>query len=260
MRAGGTFDRLLSTAYGLLQRRTKRMEPVLIVREGRIVWDGPGSPPFAWDVAFEADGRRFSLSQGDLAAEMSELGAVTLHCRELALSWTLEPRLSVDGGRLLVESSIRNDSSKQISLGAFCPAVFPLLRFPTTEATLLPTPAGCAPRRVYRLGDPECPTTSRIMVQLWGGEAASALQIGFVSFHRAHTLVSHDSVTDGGIVGMTASFDFAGWALPPHSQTCGETFTIATSASPYEQLESWADEAAGSCSPRRWEDAPIGWL
>ncbi len=86
------------------------------------------------------------------------------------------------------------------------------------------------------------------------------MQIGFLSFRRADTVV--ESAPDGErqALSVSAWCDFGGWTLAPGAETDVETFTVAIGNDPHAQLEDWADRAAAFCEPRRWEDAPIGWL
>lgn len=223
----------------------------------------------AWEFSLEADGRRLAARDARLTVLAETPLSFRLSFPEPALDWDLRIEEDPDGGRWTVASTLRNRSSAAVKLGR--------IRLLEAEAVRLggavPGAPGAAsdaavlslsglqwPRRIHRLGDAECPRESKIKAQFHCAGAGAALQVGFLTFGRADTVVAHGFDAGKGLHALEARCDYAGWELPAGAGTPVETFTVACGADPCAQLESWAERAAVTMKARRWEEAPLGWL
>jgi hypothetical protein len=224
--------------------------------------DAPSCGLRNWGFALEVDGGRVPLKARRIARGGGTV-ELTLVATRPALQWAIQVETLAPEGRLVVRSQITNRSRRPVRLGkAWLLETTEPVRLGGADADLvcLPLPGHIYPRPVYRVADPKCPRSSKIKLQLYDRTSGSALQVGFLTFQRANTEVEHDAGADGRLSGLRAGCDFAGWELGPGASTATEVFTLAVGSDPYAQLERWADLAAGLCSPRRWEAAPIGWV
>ena len=216
-----------------------------------------------WRMCLEADGKllRSDKSRVEIVGE-SPL-AFQISFPQAGLVWTVNCRELPDIGRVIIESVIENKSDHGIRLGKtfLLDSSDKVTLGETTEDVLcLDLKGSIVGRVVHRLDDPECPRESKIKLQLYNRKGQSAMQVGFITFQRANTEVFFDYTPKRGITGLRASCDFAGWTLEAGQATPTEVFSLAVGDDPYAQLERWADLAAERCSPRLWEDVPIGWV
>lgn len=213
-----------------------------------------------WRLRIEADGKLLSVDQGDVAL-ISEEPDLHISFHDPPLTWTLRCREISETGRLIVESIIENRSDQGVRLGKIFLMDADDLSVGSFDDMHCLDLKGCIVGRVVRrIVDPECPRESKIKLQLYDRKDQTALQAGFITFQRANTEVFYNYEPGRGITGLRASCDFAGWILEPGQSTPTETFTIAVGNNPMAQLEDWADLAAERCSPRNWENPPIGWV
>lgn len=215
-----------------------------------------------WCFVLEADGRRLEPRRAQVARSPGRIEVTLVYARP-ALEWRLAIAVLDGEDRIVVTSTIRNLSRRPVALGkAFLmDASGPQRCGPRVgDLVCLPLPGHIRPRPVYRVADPDCPRSSKIKTQFYERRSGSALQVGFLTFQRANTEVEHEITAGGGLGRLRAWCDFAGWELAASASTATEELTVAFGRDPYAQLEGWADLAAARCAPRRWEDAPIGWV
>ncbi len=91
-------------------------------------------------------------------------------------------------------------------------------------------------RSVRFLSDPECPTESQVHVLLYNRAERAAMLLGFVTFHRTLTTITHAFDRGRGITGIEACADFAGWSLAPGERTETETLVVMGGDNPYALL------------------------
>lgn len=214
----------------------------------------------AWKAGLVANGQALTSAQADCQIVQDAPLRLCLHFPQIGLSWELSIDESADA--LVIHSTLQNHSSCAIALGkiTLLDASEPVRLGETQDIVCLSLPGELFPRNVYPLAHADCPRASKIKVQFLERATQTALQVGFLTFQRANTEVEHSYDPQLGIASLRAWCDFAGWELPPGAATAAETFILAVGDSPYRQLEQWADLAAAYCHPRRWEDAPIGWI
>ena len=214
-----------------------------------------------WSFAAELNGVEVPASNLEAGAQTEDGGlSFSLSFEPSQVRWEVETSLREH--RLTMASSLTNLSDVPVALGKVCTMVCTGgLSFGSgSDVVALPLSGSLTPRQVWRLSDPACPRSSKIKLQLFSLAEHRALQIGFLTFSRADTIVEISVDAAGKISAARAWCDYCGWKLYPGKTVDLEVFTVATGADPYSQLEDWADRAAELCSPRAWEDAPIGWL
>ena len=216
-----------------------------------------------WQMAVEADGVLLRSPDAQVATTGGEPLAFTLAFPVAGLAWHVRCQMATGEGRVVIETELENRSDRAIRLGKahVLDTDGPVgVGEPCAEMVCLPLSGEIGNRPVWRLADSQCPRTSKIKAQFFNRAAAKAMQVGFLTFQRANTEVEHAYDAKAGITALKAWCDFAGWELAPGQSTPTETFTLAAGHDPHAQLAAWADLAAARCSPRRWEDAPIGWI
>ncbi|MFH1567828.1 MAG: hypothetical protein ABIL09_07485 [Gemmatimonadota bacterium] len=215
-----------------------------------------------WGLAVEAGGRRLASAASQVQVEQQTPLRFRLSWPAVGLEWSVTAAVEPERGAVVIESALTNTGSAPLALGRACllDTAAPVPLGPPGDLVGLPLTGELGERCVWRLADPDCPRTSKVKLQLYNAAAGAALQVGFLTFHRADTTVEHDWDPDAGLAGLRAACDFAGWELPPGRTTPVETFCLLAGADPFGQLVDWADRAAARCAPRRWEDAPVGWV
>jgi len=215
-----------------------------------------------WGMSIEADGRRLTTADTGTTSKGEGVAGLELSFPAVGLTWNLSAKIDGGNGRIVMDSTLENLSERPISLGKACLLETDAVEGLTADEDVvcLPLSGNTGDRYIYRLSDEQCPRSSKIKAQFWDRQAGKALQVGFVSFQRADTVVEHTYEEGHGLTGLRAYCGFGGWELGPGESTPTETFTLAFGDDPYAQLEDWADLAAERCAPRRWEDAPIGWI
>jgi len=228
---------------------------------GQLRYEAAGCRIAAWTMAIEVNGQR--LESVDAELEMLEDPPCwRLTFADAGLRWDLTAAEEPDQGTVVLRSTLTNLADAPLILGqvVLLDTEARVALGDGSDILVLPLPGELGERCVWSLSDPECPRPSKIKVQLYSPAARRALQVGFLTFHRANTEVDYDLDPERGLAGLRARCDFAGWELPPGETATVETLIVAAGTDPHAQLESWADRAAALGSPRRWEDAPIGWV
>jgi len=216
-----------------------------------------------WTLAMEVGGHILD----SLSAQWAVLGESPLR---LALAfpgeqivWDIRIEQDATGSAWLMRSTIHNRSSQPIRLGKiWMLAGDGPVQIGHDQARLvcLSVLKELYPRRLHRLSDPDCPRQSKVKTVFYSQNDSSALLVGFVSYLRANTEVHHAYDAEHGITQLQAWCDFAGWELGPNASTDTETLILASGNDPCGQLEHWAALVAERHTPRRWTDAPIGWV
>ena len=227
---------------------------------GHLVFAAEHGAIGAWRLAVEAGGRRLEIPDARVEVRRRDPLALCLTFAEPALAWELH--VSHQGDSIAIESTLHNAGPASFPLGKvyLLDAAGPIRPGQGAGTVCLPLSGELGPRLVHRLAAPDCPRASKIKLQLFDPAAGQALQVGFLTFQRANTEVEHAVDDQGRLRSLRAWCDFAGWELDPGQRTPVETFVLAAGTDPYRQLEAWAEAAAARCQPRRWEDAPIGWV
>jgi hypothetical protein len=218
----------------------------------------------SWRLSIEADSERLPST----AARLGKHGTDPLHFTLIFPEKGLEWRVTVEEDQaahtsLVLRSTLHNRSCQAIKLGKACLLVADegmRIGADPRELVGLSILKELYPRRVHRLADPECPRESKVKTQFYNRADRAAVQVGFISFLRAGTEVHHRYEAGRGITHLEAWCDFAGWELAPGASTATETLLVASGTNPYAQLEAWADKVMRQHPPRRWEDAPLGWV
>lgn len=214
-------------------------------------------PAISWQPRLTAGNRQ--LTPADAAVQVTEGPPWTLRLtfKAAGLVWSLQAEVEVAAGRLLLHSQLENTGSAPLALGKVWP--FWAAELPLGERTVfLPGMPTQEQRMVWRIGDPEAVTCSKIKTQYFDPAGPTAIQVGFTSFLRANTEVDHE--LGASVRQIAASADFAGWSLPPGESTPVETFVLLVGTDPHVQLDAWADIVAGRLQPRIWPEPPLGWL
>ncbi|MCK5738243.1 hypothetical protein KAH55_03635, partial [bacterium] len=161
--------------------------------------------------------------------------------------------------RLFLNAKLHNHSDKPLRLGKV--RLFESDDFSqfSAETVCLPLAGNLGQRKVWQITDPDAPQISKIKTVFFDSATQQALLAGFVTFHQIDTNVTH-TVSSQGLATLSLDCDFHGWEMPAKSNVDLETMYLAVSQNPYTLLENWADLAAERCHPRKWADAPIGWL
>ncbi|MBT4815770.1 MAG: hypothetical protein HON70_08735, partial [Lentisphaerae bacterium] len=211
-----------------------------------------------WSASVIVNGQTHTAS----AAIQTSASEAILQFADIGLLWSFTARERDGGETLELWSILQNTSETALSLGLVRPfALAGEVDLWDPSATVVqPLPGVIKQRAVHRLADPECPRDSKIKAQFYNSVSRRALQVGFVTFCRADTVVAHTADEAGRLLSLEASCDYAGWELGGGEMTEIEAFTLSLGTCPYAQLESWADRAAERCAPRTWEDVPLGWL
>ena len=233
-----------------------------------------------WSFGIEIDGTLYDGSACKLRhMEEAESGLIVtvrlqvprIDCQIRVVKLTLDDDAKTTNNLYVrISAAIKNLDVGSVSLGKFY--LFRsdgILRFGEGDAEVLclPLSGDLGPRRVYRILDQECPRTSKIKTQFYAkdtsvesGTTEVAFQVGFLTFHRCDTNVSHDVSATGRLSSIEAWCDFGSWDLEPEHSTRTEVLQISYGEDPFYLLERWTDAAALRIQPRSWEDAPIGWL
>ena len=216
-----------------------------------------------WRFGLELNGTALRSADAECSLRNMKPFDLELSFAQPRVTWTIRQVGPAPDGTVLLRSTVTNDSPAAIALGKvwLLDSDEPVAIGQTADDLVcLPLSGEIANRAVFPLAHEACPRTSKIKSQFLNRKESVALQVGFVTFQRANTEVEHQYDAHAGITRLSASCDFAGWELQPGASTETEVFLVAAGSDPYAQLESWADLAAERCGPRRWEDAPIGWI
>lgn len=233
----------------------------LDTKTGQLAFEASDCRIAGWGLAIEVNGQRLKGADATLET-MGGLLCWRLTFPDVGLQWDLAAEEDAGQGAVIVRSTLTNQSDASLVLGrvTLLDTDMPIALGHGADVLILPLSGELGQRCVFRLADPECPRTSKIKIQLYSPPTGRALQVGFLTFHRANTEVEYDVDPDQGVTGLRAFCDLAGWELAPGQTTPAETLIVAAGTDPHAQLESWATRAAAQCEPRRWEDAPIGWV
>lgn len=212
----------------------------------------------SWQPRLVASGR--SLTMEDAAVQVGEGLPWTLRLTfgSLRLVWSFEAEVDAATGLLLLRSHLHNDGTEPVTLGAVCPFVADTLPLGPGAVFLAGMP-GQQERRVRPLTDPEALPASKVKNQYFDPAGPTAIQVGFSSFLRADTEVSHRG-TAAAVSDVAAQADFAGWQLAAGATTPVETFILQVGTNPHAQLDRWAEIVAAEVRPRIWPSTPLGWV
>lgn len=214
-----------------------------------------------WSPVLEADGSKRT------AATFSIVGArpldVDLSFPDGGLAWEIREEPRAAPGTTILTSTIVNRGDRPVRLGKarlLSTSTGARIGNDPTDLVCLSLSGEVTERPIMRLSDPECPRDSKVKTQFYQRRERVALQVGFLTFRRADTVVRHAFDPVRGVTSLEAWCDFAGWVLGPGECTSTEVFVMAAGSDPCAQLVHWAELAALRCAPRRWEEAPIGWV
>jgi len=216
-----------------------------------------------WTLGMEADAHVLSSSRATWVTSDDHPLQFSLLFPMEGIEWRVSIEGDTSGATWLLRSTILNRSGRPIRLGKvwMLASDGPIkIGHDQGELVCLSVLKELYPRRVHRLADPECPRQSKVKTQFYNRGDGTALQIGFTTFLHANTEVHHAYNAARGITEFQAYCDLAGWELESSSSVDTETLILASGDNPYAQLEHWAALAAEQYQPRRWEDAPIGWV
>ena len=213
-----------------------------------------------WRLAIEAGDELLQTTDAKVEIVRQEPLQARFHLKQ-QLTWEIQAETDAATNRLILHSTIRNDSQKPVAMGkAILLHTDNLSGFfrPGDDLVYLAMSTGQGLNQV-RVLDAQ-PTPSDITIQAFNQNQNKALQVGFATFLRAKTQIEHVYTPAKGLQ-LKAWCDFDGWELQPGSSTPTETLTVAVGENPHAQLEAWADVAARLCRVRlrEWEEAPHGW-
>ena len=226
-------------------------------------FSGGGCVISDWRLCIEAQGRLLESPRAEAELLRESPLRFKLSFPSVGLEWEVACEEDEATGRLHLHSSLENRSEHPISLGkCFLLHSSKPVRVgePADDIVCLPLAGSITERRVHRLTDSDCPRESKIKLQLYNRTDHKAMQVGFLTFQRADTVVEYNWQQSAGITNLRASCDYAGWELPPGASTATETFSVAVGDDPFAQLEQWAELAAPLSRARDWQEAPIGWV
>ena len=223
----------------------------------------PGWPIRDWRTAIEADGKTFVSAEALVEGPLESATGIRLSFAHVGLQWDIRWEWDEPGGTVLLESTLTNRSGRAVALGKvylLWAAGAVHVGASHEDLVVLPLTGTISDRYVSRLSDPDAPRTSRVKAQFFNRAESKALQVGFVTVHRANTVVDFDYRADEGLCDVRAYCDFAGWELPAGQSTPTETLAVMVGDCPFEQLERWADLAGRRCGARIREKPALGWV
>ncbi len=211
--------------------------------------------------SLEANQQTWDWRQARLTQPTADAFELVFEYLGLKGYFKVNPKKSPTGYTL--EATLENTTTTPVSLGKvyLLDAALPAsMTQNLTELVFLPLAGNLFPRKVWRIDDPNAPLTSKIKTVYFQRALPQATLIGFVTFHRIDTNISHsiDAHTRGCRV--KAWCDFNGWKLWPGRSISLETLSLTFAPEPVALLTDWTAAAAARCTPRQWEDAPIGYL
>jgi hypothetical protein len=215
-----------------------------------------------WSMGLEVENELLQTAAAKAKLLSEEPPQVEFHFPARQLTWEIRAETELASNRLILHSTIRNDSQHPIALGKavllYSDRVSGFCR-PGDDLVYLPMTSGQGLNQVRSLNAK--PAASDIAIQVFNQNQKKALQVGFVTFLRAKTQIKHEYSPAKGLQ-LKAWCEFDGWELPPGASTPTETLTVAVGENPHAQLEGWADAAARLCHvrPRNWEEQPNGWV
>jgi hypothetical protein len=196
-----------------------------------------------WKLALEAGNELLQTTDAKVEIIRQEPLQARFHLKQ-QLTWEVQAETDPATNRLILYSTIRNDSQKPVTLGkAVLLHTNKVTGFskPGDDLVYLAISTGQGLNQVQVLDSKAAP--SDIAIQAFNQNQNRALQVGFATFLRAKTQIEHVYSPAKGLQ-LKAWCDFDGWELQPGSSTPTETLTVAVGENPHAQLEAWADAAA----------------
>lgn len=224
-------------------------------------FSGANSPLLLnWRSAIQVEER---LHEPDEVLSAPEQNCYRLIYNSLSLVWHW--RVQIIKGRLILSSRLENQGEQDIALQKvyFCIAHTPCLAQAGAEVLALGSPAqavGQVKREVRTAGADGAILESMLKFQFYERSSKLAMQIGFISFDKCHSIVEYQPNGQGGLSDVKAYCDFAGWRLAAKSSLDCELFSLAWQGSPYQQLEDWADLVAERLKPKFQSKPALGFL
>lgn len=215
-----------------------------------------------WGMSLEAGDEVLRTADAKVKVLGEDPLHIEFHFPKHELTWGVKGEVDQATNTLIFRSTITNGSGEAVTLGRAS-------LFETSELkgffsrgnaiVYLPIHSGQGLIQVQKLEAK--PTTSQLAIEAFNQDQDKALQIGFVTFQRAKTQVTH-GYNPGEWLQLKAWCDFDGWEIAPGVTTPTETLIIQVGDNPYKQLERWADYASSLCHPRprEWAGQPIGWV
>jgi hypothetical protein len=213
-----------------------------------------------WRLAIEVGNELLQTTDARVELAREEPFHVKFHFLKHRLTWEVQGETDSGNTRLLLRSTIRNESQNAVPLGrAFLLQTDKLggLCKPGDDVVYLPISSGQELNQVQKLDAKRA--TNGIAIQAFNQSQNKALQVGFVTFQRAKTQVEHARQANSLQLKVWCEFD--GWELQPGTSTPTETLILAVGVNPHLQLEVWANHASllSRTPPRQWEEEPHGW-
>ena len=228
-------------------------------KNGSLYFELKGVEFFDCGMSIDVDGVLLDLKNGEISHETVD-STTKLKCffPDRDICW--EILLRDNGGEVVIESTIRNASGKNVKLGQVFLFDTAVSGFSQSgdDLVVLPWQNRCH-QRIFKVNDPEMPTLANVKVQFNDNVKHIALQTAFLTFQRCNTELEIKR-SDSGLEGLRASCDFAGWELMAGESTTTEVFRIIVGDDPYAQLENWADMVSEAIKPDIWEKPPLGYL
>jgi hypothetical protein len=167
---------------------------------------------------------------------------------------------------LLISSTIENQGAQQMKLGrcrlADTTDATSEVRFgpnPAQAAALYSTGAGTRWRSKSLAQSPE-PVISKTLTQWYSPGSGPALQLGFVSFDRAETVIQSGWNKSRQLPVVSAWTDFQGFELAPGASVETEVLRVGLEPDPLAAMDAWADDVYARYHPPIWPKTPAGWV
>ena len=211
-------------------------------------------------MGIDVDGRTLWPVEAVPAPQQKD--AFELRFADSRLSWTVRFHHSSQAQALEIQSTVRNQGDRPIRLGRVRLAD---LTDPSSHVRLGPGSValvmsgwGVLSRARRLAGAP--PQVSKTVTELFDPASGAALNVGFVSFDRAETVVDMNWDSARRAVTLSGWCDLAGYTLKPGASIDPEIFRIAISRDPYAGLDQWADLVQARYHPPIPPKSPAGWV
>ena len=171
-----------------------------------------------WSMGLEVENELLQTTAARAKLLSEEPLQVEFHFPARQLTWGIRAETEPASNRVILRSTIRNDSQQPVALGkAILLQSDKVSGFsrPGDDLVYLPMSSGQGLNQVRALNAK--PAASDIAIQAFNQNQKRALQVGFVTFLRAKTQVEHEYSPAKGLQ-LKAWCEFDGWELQPGSQ------------------------------------------
>jgi hypothetical protein len=228
--------------------------------------------------SLEAKGRLLTTGRADGRTEMppdfrcdghgvKRCLSVKYTFQKPAVAWTVRFNEYLDNSFIIIESSIKNNSSSDLRLGK-C-SLLDLdasqggslrLGENIADATFFSETGTQAWSMVKQVSSDNGKHVSQTIGHIYNQAVPVCLNCSFATFDRAKTEVTIQHDKEKGIKLLNAYCNFDDFVLPAGESIESERLFVDLRKDPYASLETWADVTNKIYKPSIWERLPTGWL